>query len=328
MDRINLNTTLSFANLVQNDLLDVEYKLRNYVKADFPSLGSALDMIFSGGGKRIRPTMILLLGKMINAPRAKLLILATAIEMLHTATLVHDDLIDNAVLRRGNPTINTQWTPSATVLTGDLLFASSARLAAEMENIEAMKLFSQTLIEIVNGELNQMFAGRCQISREEYYKRIYAKTSSMFQAGAKSTALITSPDMAIANALSIYGHDIGIAFQIIDDILDFTGEQATVGKPVASDLRQGLITLPAIIFIEDHPEHKDIKNLQEGKCLENDESIDRLVADIRASDAISKAHRQAREFIASGIQALDQFSITPERMALEELACFIVNRDL
>jgi len=323
-----LNTTLSFANLVQNDLLEVENKLRTYVKADFPSLGSALDMIFSGGGKRIRPTMILLLGKMINAPKGKLLTLATAIEMLHTATLVHDDLIDNAVLRRGNPTLNTHWSSSATVLTGDLLFASSARLAADMENIEAMKLFSQTLIEIVNGELNQMFTSRCQVNRDEYYSRIYAKTASMFQAGAKSTGLIASQEAVVVDSLAKFGYEIGIAFQIIDDILDFTGEQETVGKPVGSDLRQGLITLPAIIFIEEHPNHPDIANLNEGKCLEDEDGINRLVADIRNSDAIKRAHQQAREFITSGISALERFPVSPERLALEEMACFIVNRDL
>ena len=328
MDRLNLNTTLSFANLVQSDLLEVENKLRHYIKADFPSLGTALDLIFSAGGKRIRPAMILLMGNMINAPKNKLITLATATEMLHTATLVHDDLIDNAVLRRGNPTLNTHWSSSATVLTGDLIFASAARLAADMENIEAMKLFSQTLMEIVNGELNQMFNSRCQVSRENYFIRIYAKTSSMFQNSAKSAGHITSPDLKVINSLGKFGHDIGIAFQIIDDILDFTGEQATVGKPVASDLRQGLITLPAIIFIEDHPNHKDVQELLQENCLEDESNIDRLITDIRQSEAIKKSHLHARHFIETGIKALDDFPASPERLALEDLACYIVNRDL
>jgi len=328
MDRINLNTTLSFADLVQEELAEVETNLRNFVKADFPGLGSALDMIFSSGGKRIRPIMILLLGKMINAPRDKLITLAAATEMLHTATLVHDDLIDNAILRRGNPTLNAQWSSNATVLTGDLLFASAARLAANMENIEAMKLFSQTLIEIVNGELNQLFAARWQTNQDEYYKRIYAKTSSMFQNSAKSAAYIASQDTATANILGKYGHDIGIAFQIIDDILDFTGEQATVGKPVASDLRQGLITLPALIYFKQHPDYKDLDSLQNAKGWDDEESITRLVAEIRNSDAIQKAHQKAREFTAAGIKSLEVFPASSERMALEELACYIVNRDL
>jgi geranylgeranyl pyrophosphate synthase len=197
-----------------------------------------------------------------------------------------------------------------------------------MENIEAIKLFSHTLIEIVNGELNQMFKGRCQVSREDYYQRIYAKTASMFQTGAKSTALITTPDPEKATALAKFGHDIGIAFQIIDDILDFTGEQATVGKPVASDLRQGLITLPAIIYIEEHPQEKDVQLLLQGKCLEGEKNINHLVESIRGSNAIKLSHQHARDYVASGIKALELFPPSPERLALEELACFIVNRDI
>jgi geranylgeranyl pyrophosphate synthase len=322
-----LNKTYSYSSLVQEELSIVESRLRSSVRADFPTLSSALDLIFSAGGKRIRPNMILLTGRMINAPKEQLITLATAIEMLHTATLVHDDLIDNSLLRRGSPTLNTRWSSGATVLTGDLIFACSARLSAEIECIPAMKLFSQTLIEIVNGELNQMFENRFQVNREEYFKRIYAKTASMFQTGTRSTAMITTPDPKIDQVLGDYGYNVGIAFQIIDDILDFTGEQATVGKPVASDLRQGLVTLPAIIYFEEHPNTPQLNKFQNGDFSENDSFINQLVEEIRQSSAIKKAHMQARQYINAGLESLSLFPPSPERQALEELASYIVERD-
>ncbi|MCE1255139.1 MAG: polyprenyl synthetase family protein [Anaerolineae bacterium] len=323
----NLNQLLSFSSLVQEDLSNVENRLRNSVKADFPALESALELIFKSGGKRIRPTMILLAGRMINAPHEKLVTLATAIEMLHTATLVHDDLIDNAILRRGSPTLNTHWSPGATVLTGDLVFACSARLAAEIDCIPAMKLFSQTLIDIVNGELNQMFESRYRPNREAYFRRIFAKTASMFQTGTVSASLITADDPQVKKAMSDYGYNVGIAFQIIDDILDFTGEQTTVGKPVASDLRQGLVTLPALIYLEEHPDQPDFTDLQHCENGQANEIINHLVEDIRASNAIQKAHAQACEYVENGLKSLDIFPDSPEKRAMQELASYIVERN-
>ena len=322
-----MNQTLPFSSLVQDDLLLMEANLRKSVNADSAELSSALDLVFTGGGKRIRPTMIFLLGRLVEAPQDELLILASAIEMLHTATLVHDDLIDHAILRRGSPTLNAHWSTGATVLTGDLLLATAARLAAQIKNFETMSLFSETLVHIVNGELKQMFDGHCKVSRPDYQTRIFAKTASMFQTGAKSVALIKNAPQEVVDALKNYGRNIGIAFQIIDDILDFTGEENTVGKPVANDLRQGLITLPAIIFIEDHPEHPDTSRLLEGNCFQDESLIDRLVYDIRASDAIDKTLCEAQKYITSAVKNLDIFPDNPYKSSLIELASYIVNRD-
>ncbi|MEP7357330.1 MAG: polyprenyl synthetase family protein, partial [Anaerolineales bacterium] len=157
-------STLNTAEIllpIQGDLQAVEAKLRESALADqHPALTSALDHLLASGGKRVRPAVTLLSAHLFGAPRARSVALAAALEMLHTATLVHDDLIDGSLLRRGLPTLNAQWTPGATVLTGDFLFARAAELAAETDSVRVMRAFSRTLMVIVNGEINQMFVGR------------------------------------------------------------------------------------------------------------------------------------------------------------------------
>ena len=185
----------------------------------------------------------------------KVAALAAAVETLHTATLVHDDLIDNALLRRGNPTLNAMWTSAATVLTGDYLFARAAAFAAETESVRVISIFAQTLMTICSGELNQIFGSDggqpTATAREYYYQRIYSKTASLFAASAEAGALLGEAPQTEAQALRDYGHNLGMAFQIVDDVLDFAGSEGDLGKPIGSDLRQGIITLPTIHFLED-----------------------------------------------------------------------------
>jgi geranylgeranyl pyrophosphate synthase len=241
--------------LLQENLSLIEDRMRSRVSPQhLPDLRAALDHLLSAGGKRIRPTVIVLAGTMLGAPREKIISLGAAVEMLHTATLVHDDLIDGALLRRGMPTLNARWSPAATVLTGDYLFACAAHLAAEIGSLEIMEAFSETLMVIVNGELSQLFGGRGLWSREHYYQRIYAKTASLFEMSTRAVGLISSMERREVELLAEMGHHIGMAFQIMDDVLDFTSEQLALGKPVGSDLRQGLITLPAIYYIEEYPD--------------------------------------------------------------------------
>ena len=171
-------------------------------------LKTALDHLLSSGGKRIRPAVALLTGGMLGADPDRLITLAAAIELLHTATLVHDDLIDGSLLRRGNPTLNAHWTPAATVLTGDFIFARAAKLAAETDSVEVMRLFSETLSTIVNGEITQMFGGRNSVRREDYFKRIYAKTASMFELATAAAAVLSPLYDEVINAVQKYGHTV------------------------------------------------------------------------------------------------------------------------
>jgi geranylgeranyl pyrophosphate synthase len=321
-------STVTFFSLVQDEVTLVEECMRAQTSLEHhPDLRVALEHLLSAGGKRIRPTIVFLTGKMLCAPQDKLVTLGASVEMLHTATLVHDDLIDGSLLRRGMPTLNARWSPAATVLTGDFLFSRAAKLAAETDYLPLMKLFADTLSIIVNGELTQLFAARGVIDRNNYYKRIYAKTASLFEMSALAAAMICTEDEATRSAVKTYGYESGMAFQIMDDVLDFTGEQATVGKPVGSDLLQGLVTLPAIYYSEEFPDDPDVKLLAEGGWG-NQERMDRLVQAIRNTQSISKAIAAARTHIDKGLDALKMFPASNEREALENLASYIIDRNL
>ncbi len=301
--------------------------MRDHSNGHHPDLQAALEHLLASGGKRMRPAVTLLTGGMLGAEHERLVTLAAAIELLHTATLVHDDLIDGALLRRGIPTINARWSPAATVLAGDYIFARAAELSAETNSVEVMKIFAATLATIVSGEITQMFSSKGVISREDYYRRIYAKTASLFSTATQSAAMISPVEGACVEAMRVYGYEVGMAFQIVDDILDFTGEQATVGKPVASDLRQGLVTLPAIYYHETYPEDPDMQALLAG-AYHDGERMNRLVASIRMSGAIPQAMDEARQYVRRGIQALTPLPRTPERDALCEVAEYIVDRQI
>jgi geranylgeranyl pyrophosphate synthase len=245
--------------------------------------------------------------------------------MLHTATLVHDDLIDGSILRRGMPTLNARWSPAATVLTGDFLFARAAKLAAETDHLPLMKLFAETLAIIVNGELTQLFTSRGLINRKNYYQRIYAKTASLFEMSTRAAALVSPVDEETVENMRNFGYETGMAFQIVDDILDFTGDQTAVGKPLGSDLLQGLVTLPAINYAEANPDDPDVKLLAEGGWA-NQDRMERLVNSIRQSDAIQASMVEAENHIKRALEKLLPLHPGTERSALEDLAKYIIDR--
>ena len=318
-------STVTFLTPVQEQIRLVEDLMRAQADDAHPDLRAALEHLLSSGGKRIRPTLGLLIGNMLGGDADTMITMAAAVELLHTATLVHDDLIDGALLRRGMPTLNSRWSSAATVLTGDFLFARAAKLAAETDYLPLMRLFAETLAVIVNGELTQLFSSRGLISREDYYRCIYAKTASLFEMSARAAAMVSPVDEATVESMRVFGYQVGMAFQVVDDILDFTGEKATVGKPVGSDLLQGLITLPTLYYIESHPDDPDVKTMA-GKRYSDQESMNRLVQSIRGSEAIHQAFEEARQFVTEALQSLQDMPPGAERQALEELAGYIVDR--
>ena len=322
-----MNPQESFFQLVQEEINAVEALIITQGSDYHPDLGAALNILLHSGGKRIRPTITLLVGRMQGGPVDSLIKLGAAVELLHTATLVHDDLIDGALLRRGNPTLNSQWSPGATVLTGDFLFATAAKLSTETNSVPVVRLFAETLTTIVSGEINQLFASRCKIDREDYNQRIYAKTASLFETSAALGSLVSPVNEDARSQIIQFGYEIGMAFQIVDDILDFTGEQARLGKPVGNDLLQGLITLPTILYAENHSDDPDLQLLKEGVCPEETQ-LQRLIDAIRNSEAIKMAHQEAHHYVAKGLEKLHTLPDCTERQALEDLAGYIIRRDL
>jgi geranylgeranyl pyrophosphate synthase len=306
---------------------EVEIRMRMGSGQHNPALDQAIEHLLSSGGKRIRPTVVLLSAAMLGADPHRAVTLAAAIEMLHTATLVHDDLIDGALLRRGSPTLNARWTPGATVLTGDYVFARAAYLAALTGSLPVMQSFARTLMTIVNGEINQLFHTQTGDLRRDYLDRIYSKTASLFELATEGAALLAESDATTLDNLRIIGYQIGVAFQIVDDVLDFVGNEDEVGKPVASDLRQGIITLPCLCYLEANPDDINVVNAVAGRRLD-DQSLERLILDIRSSEAVAQSLEEARSFLTSGETALLRLPDTPERAALRELAHYVVERTM
>lgn len=316
----------SFSYPVQTELRLVEDLIRAQADGHHPDLLAALNILLASGGKRIRPAVTLLVGRMLGTPQTRLITLAAAIELLHTATLVHDDLIDESLLRRGNPTLNAAWAPGVTVLAGDFLFACAAMLAADVESLPVMKLFSKTLTIIVSGEISQLFAENRRGARQDYYDRIYAKTASLFETSAWAASIISPVGVDTQESMRRFGCDLGMAFQIVDDILDFVGEPAQMGKPAGSDLRQGILTLPAIYYTEQHPDDPDIAWILQADRSRDNEQLDRLITAIHNSSAIQNAKNEALAFTKSALTHLSCQSPSIEKKALENLAAFNLGR--
>jgi geranylgeranyl pyrophosphate synthase len=297
------------------DLERVERKMREPVQLVHPQLTMALQSLLDSGGKRLRPALVLLVGRLYRADLDKVVSLAASVEMLHTATLVHDDLIDGALLRRGKTTINADWSAGATVLTGDYLFAQAAALAAATDNVRVMAIFADTLMTICSGELAQIFdrhelpyldsEQQWQAALARYDQRIHAKTASLFAAATEAAAVLGDAPRAQVGALREYGQFLGTAFQIIDDVLDFQGDQEMLGKPVGSDLREGIVTLPVLYFLQEHPDDKTVAAVvRDGK------------------DGLERA----RYFIAQSQETLAALPSSQIRSVMHDLADYTIAR--
>jgi len=257
---------------IQEDLARVEARLRAVGEVSSPWLAELLAHSLESGGKRLRPALVLLSGKFQNYNLSYLLPMAVAVEVLHTATLVHDDAIDNSPVRRGRPTINKLWGEDKAILLGDYLLAKTEELASDTQNLRVLRLFAQTLGAIASGELSQAFSAfSLEQTRERYLERISAKTASLISLATESGAILSQAPERMVTALKEYGYNLGIAFQIVDDILDFVGDEAEMGKPTGSDLAQGTLTLPAMLLLECYPGDNPIRRVfqNEGDRQEN-----------------------------------------------------------
>lgn len=317
-------------DLVAADMRHVEDNMRSGIAERYGDLVAVIDYLMGAGGKRLRPVLTILSSRFFPAAdQEKVFCLAAAVELLHTATLVHDDLIDNALLRRGMPTLNVSWSAGATILTGDYLFARSAELAAETQNIRIVTLFAQTLMSIVGGELQQLFNdGHGGVpSRAEYEKRIFAKTASLFVVGTEGGAILGGATPEEETALRNYGLKLGKAFQMVDDILDFQGDEELVGKPLANDLRQGIATLPVMLFAEQSPNHPTIIKAVRREEVTDAEIAD-VVAQIRGSGSIQATMEEARQLAR---QAQTDLAILPDneyRRAMMDIAEYAISRNI
>ncbi|MBN1161523.1 MAG: polyprenyl synthetase family protein [Dehalococcoidales bacterium] len=309
---------------IQKDLDKVKDTIKSISLIDYKWLSEQLSYIVSETGKGIRPALTLISGKLFHYDLNYLMPMAVSVELMHTATLVHDDAIDKALTRRGQETINSRWGDEIAILMGDFLFAKAGEFVADTQTPRVIKLFSQTLGIISSGEIGQ-FRGAYNINqdRESYFQRIYRKTGSLFSLSTQSGAILGKAPEAAVTIMREYADNLGIAFQIVDDILDFTSTEEALGKPVGSDLRQGTLTLPAIFIIERNPRDNPVKRFFASRDKRDaEEAIDT----VRNSGVIKECYKIAGEYCEKACRNLKVLPQNDSRQALYDLAKFVISQ--
>src|SRR5271170_5635809 len=250
MSTLSIATAAEVFDLLRDDLAAIEQEFSRQSASNVEVITDIAQYLIAGGGKRIRPLLLLLSAKALGATSQSRIRLGAVVEMLHTATLVHDDIIDEADIRRGRPSSNTTWGNSKCVLAGDWLYMQAFRVALEERNFRVLDLLISLTQQMVEGELLQMQKLGHLINEEEYFDLIYRKTACLFKVSMQLGAAITHASDETDAQLGEYGRNLGLAFQIIDDVLDLTASEDVLGKPVASDLREGKATLAVIHALE------------------------------------------------------------------------------
>ena len=315
---------------VFGQLAKVEERLRGVCQTDIADLNPLLDYALNSGGKRVRPALTLLAAEFREHKRERSLIMASAVELLHLATLIHDDTVDNAGMRRGKPTINKLYGNHVAVLLGDYLFATSATFVCDTGVVRVIRRFSETIMELASGQLIEFFTTFDPTkARKLYNERIYRKTASLFCTSAESGAILSDAPEHEVKALRQYGYNIGMAFQIVDDLLDVQGDASEIGKPVGNDLLQGVLTLPAIMLMERYPDDHPIDALFAAiKSGQGNvpELLDRSIGMITDSNIIPDCFAVIREYCASASEALAVLPDCPPRRSLSDMVDFIRER--
>ena len=311
---------------VKDDLAEVEAGLKTVSQVEPSWLSQLLFHSLESRGKRIRPALVFLSAKFADYNPARLLPMALAVEVLHTATLVHDDAIDHSARRRGRPTINRVWGDDKAVLLGDYMLAKAEDLVGDAGDLRVVKLFARTIMTLAAGELGQAFSAfNLEQSREQYFARIAAKTSSLITLATESGAILSqAPEKTVA-ALRDYGYNLGIAFQVVDDILDFAGNEMEMGKPTGSDLSEGTLTLPAMMIMERYPGDNPVRRIfKQGESKPVD--INRATDLVRSSGVIDDCYKVASDYAVRAGHCLDGLPDGPARQALATLADYVVAR--
>jgi geranylgeranyl pyrophosphate synthase len=280
-----------------------------------------LASVLPGSGKRLRPALALLIGRLGRPDAAALDHMALGVELLHTASLVHDDVVDESDTRRGAATLFTRVGNALAVLVGDYLFSQAAQECVASGDLRVVRLFAETLGAMAQGQIDeansQLSASRAwrTLTRQQYYRTIHGKTASLFVLASQGTAILAGLPEEQVEGLRRYGESLGLAFQVVDDILDFTATEEALGKPVGSDLRQGTITLPVILLRDQQPA-VDLGALP----------VEDQVRLVQQSGAIADAYAEAERLVEQALAGLEPLPAGVERSALEELAQYVTDR--
>lgn len=318
------STKAAWLDGLQDDLHLLERKMLEASSMGHETLDGAVQMIIKAGGKRLRPAITFLVGRLFRANFSPILSVGASVELLHTATLVHDDLIDGAAERRGVPTLHSKMSMGVTVLTGDFLFAKAAALAAEVNSVPVVKLFADTLVKICQGEILQARTRWMLPDYDVYIERIYGKTAALFEAAAVSAALIGDATDAQIAAMGRYGRNLGLAFQIVDDALDFVSTSENLGKPAGNDMRQGILNLPAMYYVE----QGYISDADLLERLESKDETEKLVREMRAAGMVEQSLEVAQSYARKAADALNILPGGEVLKALDAVTSYAVARTI
>ncbi len=316
----------SYFTLVETDLEQLSNNLVALVGARHPVLAKAAEYLFKAGGKRLRPALVILAARATAAhgePSSRHRRLAEITEMIHTASLVHDDVIDQAALRRNLPTVNALFGDKVAVLAGDFLFAKSSLYLAGLDNLEVVKLLSTVIDHFAEGEIRQMQQSfDVQLTFEAYLEKSFYKTASLMAGSCRAAGVLSGAPEVMSEGLYQYGRYLGTAFQIVDDLLDFTAAEQVLGKPVASDLLSGHLTAPALFALQTEPQ---LAPLIEQKFMQVG-SFEQALAIIHRTSALSQTRALAQTYAEKARQALDVLPPSHARQALADLTDYALER--
>jgi octaprenyl-diphosphate synthase len=313
---------------IRGDLEAVEQEFLRHVESRvelIPEIGRYIQM---SGGKRVRPAVLLMAARLAGYQGARAVTYASVVEFIHTATLVHDDIIDEAETRRGRMSVHSRWGNDVTVLLGDYLYIKSMALALTHDSLDLVRLLCEVTLRMIEGELYQLTkTGDVDITEDEHFDIIRRKTAYLFGGCAQIGGVLGTVSQPEEQALREYGFSLGMAFQLVDDLLDFTADQAVLGKPIGGDLREGKVTLPIIYLLQRAPEADPLVRrvvAERAVTPEDWREIRRMLVEQRAVDA---AFEKATEFAEAAKQHLAIFPASPERDALLALPDFVLSRD-
>ncbi len=319
-------TSASFYAPVEGELRELERRLLEVGRGGHPVFRDAVAHLFSAPGKLLRPTLVFLSSRFGPAQDPEVVLnLAESLELVHTASLVHDDVVDRAEMRRNIQTVNAKWNDDVALIVGDYLFAKAYALAAVLPKPEVIAIVAQTVFALCDGELGEITATPSLPSEAAYLDRIELKTASLYAACSQGAALLADAEPEHVAALGAFGTSLGMAFQITDDVLDLVGDEADFGKTVGRDLLEGMPTLPMIYAAEE----RDGSSELEARILapaKTDNDMRALLAEIRGSSGPERARQRALAFHDAAVRALDRLPDIPERDALRDTADFVVSR--
>ena len=307
----------------------VEEELERHFQSQIKTIHEVGEHILAGGGKRLRPALLLLVSKMLRYDGYRDVIYGAVVEFIHTATLVHDDIIDEAAIRRGRTSINYRWGNNLTVLVGDYLYTHSMSIALAEGNLDILRLLSNVTIRMIEGEILGLEQnGRTDLSVDDYFEIVGRKTAALFGACCRIPAYLVEAPETTATALFNYGFNLGVCFQLIDDLLDFTSSTEILGKPALSDLKEGKITLPLILAMpRATPRERElIMRVSSSKSFDEVDPAE-IGALVRKYDALDETRAIARDYANRARAALESFPPSPAKETLDVALDFVLDRD-